>query len=222
VGEQFGLGTLQGWSRERSLRIGLGRKSGLDRTSVCLYAGGVARVHGGGAEPEVLPWADVTMMAYFLETGQDGKPAPQIRECVIGGPAALEMHLEDPLAGPAARAAFGALVLRIGGAMVDSYNAGDVVTIGRSTEVGRQGVTVPGGRCLAWADISQVTIWVLYVSTLRPVPALIVLTVPGTGGTGQPEDVTLTLASVPNAAFLAALAVHAAHQHGIPLHYRAW
>jgi hypothetical protein len=223
VGEQFGLGALEGWTRERSLTIGLGRRSGSVRSSTCLYAGGVARVHGGGAEPDVLPWADATMMAFFLESGREGEPVPSVCECVIGGPAGLEMRLDDPVAGPAARAAYGALAARIAGAMVDSYNAGDVVAIGRSSRVDQQSITLPGGRSVAWADVSQVTLVLLYSRLPQPVPALIGLTVAGAGGTGQrSRDITLNLATVPNAAFFADVAGHAARHHGIPLRLREW
>lgn len=222
VGERFGLGALEGWTRERSVTIGVGRRKGFVHSS-CLYAGGVARVHGGGAEPDVLPWADAIMMAFFLETGQRGEPVPSVSECVIGGPAGLEIRLDDPVAGPATQAAYGALVARIAGAMVDSYDAGDVVAIGRSTRVDQQGVTLPGGQSVAWSKVSQVTLGLLHGPRPQPVPALVVLTVPGADGTGQPSrDLTINLATVPNAAFLADLAGHAARHHGIPLRARDW
>jgi hypothetical protein len=220
VGEQFGLGALQGWTRERSVNVGLGWRSGSVQSS-CLYAGGVARVYGGGAEPDVLPWADATMMAFFLETGQRGQQVPNVSECVIGGPAGLEIRLEDPSAGPAARAAYGALVPRIVGEMVASYDAGDVVAIGQSTRVDQQGITLPGGQSVAWTEVSQVTVVLLYASRPQPVPALVVLGGPSLAGQ-QSREITLSLATVPNGAFLADVAAHAARHHGIPLRGRNW
>jgi hypothetical protein len=221
VGEQFGLGALEGRTRERSLTIGLGSRSGIADSVSCLFAGGVARVQGRSAQ--ILPWADATMMAFLLEKDQDGQPVPSVSECVIGGPEGLEIRLDDPVAGPAARAAFRALGPRIGAAMVDTYDAGDVVAIGRSFRLDQQSITIPGGEIVAWAEVRQVIVGVLYGGRLQSVPAFVVLTVPAGDGAGLPwRNIGLDFATVPNAAFLGGLMAHAADHHGIPLRGRQW
>jgi hypothetical protein len=218
LGEEHGLGKLEGYDTELGYNSGpwlLPRRRSTRQRIAFLYSGGVARVQPGLIPPDVVPWADVELLTVTLATGPDGNPVPVFGYCVAGvrdpdGPA---VKMDAPNAGPMAISAYRHAGQRILAPLIARYDAGQPVTLAKVL-VDHEGVTLPSGMRLAWANLSWVTLRRLndhpdglpIVSLTFPLPA---------GARPGWRTATLNPSGAANGILVADLVTHAARRNGV-------
>jgi hypothetical protein len=175
---------------------------------LCLYSGGLARLDRRKPEPEVLPWAGVETVT-IASDHDEGDPKTGLAGCTVRGRSGTEFKVPSKLRQATAKAVHRGVAPRIAAAMIDAYDAGQPVICGKA-EVDPQGVTLPDGKRLAWADLSTVELQ-HPSATARGVTTRIDFTMAGKRSRRAELDPT----DIPNAIFLADLVAHAARQRGL-------
>jgi hypothetical protein len=175
---------------------------------LCLYYGGLARLDERKPEPEVLRWADVETVTISSEH-DEGDPKTGLAGCTVRGRSGTEFTVPVELLAATAKAVHRNVAPRIASAMIYAYDAGQPAICGNA-EVDPQGVTLPDGKRLAWADLDTVELQPPS-ATARGVTTRIDFTLAGQ----RKRRAVLDPTDIPNAIFLADLVAHAARQRGL-------